>query len=108
MYAKKFSAEGKETFLTNKHMNACCPHLFTTVVFRLGWVSAKGNFLILLQSKTFSKTNAKFRMEIYLQYAKCHSKLSLNKFQIGQFIYQTTPMSDIFTFIETSVKPSHL
>ncbi|RFS13418.1 hypothetical protein D0T08_26715 [Emticicia sp. C21] len=98
MYAKKLSAEGKETFLTNKHLNACCPHLFTTVVFRLGWVSANGNFLILLQSKTFRKTKAKFRMKIYLQYIECHSKLSLNKFQIGQFIYQTTIISEFLPF----------
>src|SRR6218665_4142827 len=55
----------------------------------------KRNFLILLQSKTFTKTNAKFQVKIYLKYFICLPKLSLNKFQIGQFIYKTTCINDI-------------
>lgn len=53
----------KKLFLTNKKKKACCPHLFTTVVFLLGWISAKGNFLILSQITAISKTNAKIQLK---------------------------------------------
>lgn len=62
----KYSVQKKKKlFLTSKKQKSCCPHLFTTVVFLLGWISAKGNFLILSQSTTFSKTKTKIRMKIF-------------------------------------------